>query len=656
MGNPVRKFVFISLVILAAVPAGFAKSKEKEAPSWVTEVATRATPAYSGRVPAAVLLYEQKVTVDSLGMMDVITRRAVKILTHEGKGEAEVTEGYEKGGRQVKDLHAWLVAPTGYVKTFDKGSVEDLGVYSDDLYNDFRVRRLKAVNAELGSVFVYESEVQQKATEAQDRFEFQDNLPCVESRYTITAPAGWAISGKLLNHAPEQPIVDGNTYTWVLKDLPFREREELAPRLYGTAPLLAVDFHPPTGVNDPPSFKSWNDVSQWHTTIAEPQADINPEMEAKVRELTSGLSEYDQIRAIGHFVQKFRYIEIAMDLSHYGGVRPHLATQVFAKQYGDCKDKANLMRALLKSAGIPSYLVAIYSGDRTFVKKEWASPSQFNHMIIAVKVKDETKAPTVIDSPVGRVLLFDPTDEKTPLGDLPFYEQGSYALLCAGGRGDLMRMPVIAPEANLLSQTVNVSLDGQGGITASLAFESTGQAARRERNLYEDGSPENYKSAMERYLSSYAKGAAVAKVDAKDSFDRNKFSANLNFASEHYAQLMQNRLLVFNPAITEPMAARFPIVKERLEPILLNGKIYRKHVAVKLPPGFTVDEMPSPFADKMPFAQFSVTYRQESGQLIMDEELRVENATVPAAEYGKVKKFFDNVFGADAQNVVLVKN
>jgi predicted enzyme related to lactoylglutathione lyase len=40
----------------------------------------------------------------------------------------------------------------------------------------------------------------------------------------------------------------------------------------------------------------------------------------------------------------------------------------------------------------------------------------------------------------------------------------------------------------------------------------------------------------------------------------------------------------------------------------------------------------------------------------MDEELRVETATLPAGEYARVKKFFDNVFGADAQNVVLVKN
>lgn len=650
-----RTFI-LAAVVLYAAPFAFSKPKEKPAPSWVTESATRATPVYSGRVPAAVLLNEQKVTIDPLGTMTTVTRRAVKILTHDGKQEAEVVVPYEKGD-EIRDLRAWLVAPGGYVKTFEKGDVQDLGMYSDDLYNDFRLRRIKAVNAELGSVFVYESEVQQKPTEAQDRFAFQDDLPSLESRYTITAPAGWAISGRVLNHAAVEPLVDGNTYTWLLKDLPFREREPFAPRLYGTGPLLAIDFQPPAGIADLPSLKSWSDVSDWHTRIAAPQAEVNAEMEAKVRELTQGLSsEYDKIRAIAHFVQKFRYIEIKMDLSHNGGVRPHLAAQVFAKQYGDCKDKANLMRALLKSAGIPSYLVAIYSGDRTFVKKEWASPSQFNHMIIAVQVSEATKAATVIDSPVGRLLIFDPTDEKTPLGDLPFYEQGSYALLCAGPKGDLVRMPVISPEANVLAQTIKVSLGDNGGLTGSVAVETAGQAARRERGLYESGSPDEYKSSLERYLSMSVKGASVTNVTARDAYDQNKFSTELNFASEHYGQLMQNRMLVFNPAVTEPSVNRFPVVKERLEPILLNGKVYRKHVAIKLPAGFTVDEMPTPFSDKSAFAQFSVSYRQNAGELIMDEELRVETATVPASDYAQVKKFFDNLFGADAQNVVLVKN
>jgi hypothetical protein len=648
--------VLLGAIALACAPA-FAKTKEKDAPSWVTEVASREVPTYPAKVPAVVLLYEQKATVDPQGVVHWLTRRAVKILSFEGKGDAEVVEGYEKGGRQVKELRAWLVAPDGFVKPFEKGSVEDIGSYSEDLYNDFRLRRIRVSNPEIGSVFVSESETQEKVTEAQDRFAFQDNLPSLESRYTITAPAGWTVAGRIQNYEAVKPVIDGNSYTWTLKALSFREREQFAPYLFSTVPMLAVDFKPPAGVSDPPSFSAWSDVSQWHSLITDSRADISPEMERRVHELTAGLnSEYDKIAALGRFVQSFRYVEISMDLSHNGGVRPHPASEVFTKQYGDCKDKANLLKAMLKAAGIDSYVVVIFSGDRTRVKKDWPSPSQFNHAILAVKITQPSSANTVIDSPLGRLLLFDPTDELTPIGDLPVYEQGSYALLCAGKQGDLVQMPVIKPEKNVLVQNIEASIDANGSLSATFKSEATGQVARRERALYRSGSPERYKSAMEQYLVYYAKGAAVTKVDVVDSFEKEQFASSLVFDSRRYGQLMQNRLLVINPAIVEPAAVHFPSLKERAEPIILNGKVYRKHVTLNLPPGFTVDELPNPFAAESSFAKFKISYRQEASRLFVDEELQTETVTLPASSYVEVKKFFDTAFGADGQSAVLIKN
>ncbi len=651
-----RKIFTAAAAFLLLVPFVWSKPKEKPAPSWVSEVATRATPTYPGKVPAVVLLNEQKVQVDPDGMMTTVARRAVKILNHDGKREAEVLEYYEKGGRQVKDLRAWLVVPNGYVRTFEKESVEDLGAYNEDLYNDIRLRRIRVANPELGSVFVYESQVSQKATEAQDRFLFQDNLPALESRYSLTLPPGWHAKGRMLNGDPVQASVDGNTSTWVLKQLPYREREMFAPRL-GTAPALAVDFETPAAVANPPAFKNWSDVSRWHTRIAASQSDSSPEMQAKVRELTGGYAgEIERIRAVGHFVQRFRYIEIAMDLSNSGGVRPHLATQVFSRQYGDCKDKANLMRAMLKIAGIDSYLVALYSGDRTYVNKEWASPSQFNHMIIAVQLRSGPNLPAATDSPVGPILLFDPTDDKTPVGDLPYYEQGSYALLCAGDKGALLELPVVKPELNVLSEEFKGALDAQGSLTATLASYSEGQSARHDRGLLGSGSPEQYKSTVERRLSRYGNGVSITAVKPQDSYEQNRFSLELGFAASHYAQLMRDRMLVINLAVVEPPALRLPSVGERVGAIVLNGKVYKKHVQIQVPSGFGVDEMPSPFAIESPFARFKVAYRQENGNLVLDEELRIETVTLPASDYAAVKKFFDSVIGADSQNAVLVRN
>ena len=112
-------------------------------------------------------------------------------------------------------------------------------------------------------------------------------------------------------------------------------------------------------------------------------------------------------------MQNLQYISIDIGVGRGNGYRPHAASQVLAKAYGDCKDKANLMRAMLKSINITAYPVAIYLGDADHVREEWASPYQFNHCIIAIKVGDEVIAPTIItDAKLGRLLIFDATGFK----------------------------------------------------------------------------------------------------------------------------------------------------------------------------------------------------------------------------------------------------
>src|ERR1700722_13608920 len=110
------------LAVLSLSPAlwGFAS---KEVPSWVEEVSTRQLPAYPGKVPAAVLLYYQHVTMDQSGIMTVVQRHAIKILNQQGKKHAMVMVHYWKNRRDVKDLRAWIIAPSGFAKTFDKNSV-----------------------------------------------------------------------------------------------------------------------------------------------------------------------------------------------------------------------------------------------------------------------------------------------------------------------------------------------------------------------------------------------------------------------------------------------------------------------------------------------------------------------------------------------------
>jgi hypothetical protein len=315
------------------------------------------------------------------------------------------------------------------------------------------------------------------------------------------------------------------------------------------------------------------------------------------------------------------------------------------------------MRALLKAAGVESYLVAIYSRDKTYVHQEWPSLSQFNHMILAIRVMRETGGRAMADAaPLGRVLLFDPTSETTPLGDLPWREQGSFALVMAGDKGNILKMPSTAPEANSTDVTVSAELTSVGGLSASCALVLQGQAAAQARaqKFYQDA--DAYRRDVIAFFSGRASGLTLSKLDSSDRFHDNDFQLNLVAEAPAYGQLMQKRLLVFNPSVLDPDRWNFPVDDKRAEPIVLRAQIYRKHVRIKLPAGFTVDELPQAMKEESEWGAFSVRFEQTGSELTMDEELKTEGMMLPAHRYGEVKKFFDEFNAADQQQAVLVKN
>lgn len=265
-------------------------------------------------------------------------------------------------------------------------------------------------------------------------------------------------------------------------------------------------------------------------------------MAAKVRELTIAASnDFERIQAIGRYVQNIKYVAIEMNLARGGGYQPHLSTDVFAKQYGDCKDKANLMRALLRLEGINSYLVSIYSGDRDRVRPEWPSPQQFNHAIIAIHVKEDVSTPSVLVHPLlGRLLFFDPTDTSTALGGLPDHERGSFALVIAGKQGGIVRTPAAPPETNRTDVVIRATLGEDGALEAELQNQARGQSAANIRRIYASVQPADFQKQIESWLSESANEVNISQLEAKDAFDAGQFSLDLAFKAPSYAQTMQN--------------------------------------------------------------------------------------------------------------------
>ncbi|HKC88834.1 MAG TPA: transglutaminase domain-containing protein, partial [Blastocatellia bacterium] len=350
------------------------------------------------------------------------------------------------------------------------------------------------------------------------------------------------------------------------------------------------------------------------------------------------------------------YISIQIDVGRGGGYRPHNAVDVFNKNYGDCKDKANLMRAMLKSLGVESYPVVIYSGDPNSVEPEWPSPQQFNHCIIAVKVSDETQASTIVKHPsLGRLLIFDPTDDDTPIGDLPDYEQGSYALIVAGDAGELMKMPVTPPEANRLDRAVEAELGADGTLTAKVSERSFGQAAVGERRLFKRAERPQYVKYIERWITQTAPSANVLKSEPNDDARAGKFALDVEFKSPNYAQLMRGKLMVFKPAIVSRRSSVLLTEAKRKNPVVLDSEAYDETVRIKLPEGFDVDEMPDALEVNQPFGNYAAKCEVKEGHLIFRRSLALRAGTIPVENYPQVRSFFERIRSVEQTPVVLVR-
>src|SRR5262249_17156706 len=287
---------------------------------------------------------------------------------------------------KVKDMKGWLVRPSEQVKKYGKDEILDRVAALNDVFNEVRIKAINASSeAETDAVFAYEAVSEDRSVFTQFDWDFQNDLPVLLSRFSITLPAGWRAEGVTFNHQKVEPVVNGSTYTWELQNLSFIEDEPARPPASTLAPRLAVSYFPAAGKNTlGKSFSSWAEVSRWLFELSDAQAITVDPLAAKARELTANAkTEFEKIQALGRYAQGVNYAEIQTGVGRGGVYSPHSSIDVFNKSYGDCKNKANLLRAMLKAVGITSYLVSIYSGDPTYVREEWPSPQQFNHCIIA---------------------------------------------------------------------------------------------------------------------------------------------------------------------------------------------------------------------------------------------------------------------------------
>jgi tetratricopeptide (TPR) repeat protein len=335
------------------------------------------------------------------------------------------------------------------------------------------------------------------------RMLFRGAYPVSELTFVLEAPARKKLHfhQRNLDLAPEVREDDAAgtiTYTWTLRDVEAEKPEPAMPPPSETAPAVEVS-----------TFASWDAFASWYWNLIRRQYEVSPAIATKVAELTSGkTTEEEKIRAIYDFVTG----EIRYNAWEFGvhGFKPYNAEAIFARRFGDCKDKANLICTMLGAAGIRARPVIIEAaGARGEEDLTIPMVNHFNHAIAWVEPSGGRP---------GRFL--DGTAEHHAVDEVPSMDQGAKVLVVREDGGTIERVPWNRPEELGIEQEIVVAVDADRGASIEDRVRVRGDFAAEVRSYFEV--PGQRRTELERIYGARFAGATVKSEEFSDLADRSK--------------------------------------------------------------------------------------------------------------------------------------
>jgi hypothetical protein len=345
-------------------------------------------------------------------------------------------------------------------------------------------------------------------------------------------------------------------------------------------------------------METWGDIGAWYADLARGRRDPSPQLKQKVAELTADAPTLlAKMQALAAFVQDdIRYVAIELGI---GGFQPHTAADVLRHEYGDCKDKATLLGAMLDQIGVQSYPVIINASRGVVSDATPPTPYRFNHAIIAVALPADFDDPileSVVQHPkLGKLLYFDPTNPITPFGTLSGSLQGNYGLLVTPDGGELARLPVMLPHANGISRTATLALDETGTLRGDVREVRLGDRAAEQRYAVRTAKTQTDRiKPIENLLSASLSSYEITKASVVNlSASSRAFEWRYSLEADHYARSVGDMLLI-RPRVIGIKASAILETKEPREPTIEFDEPERDvdEVEIALPLGYQVDTLP----------------------------------------------------------------
>jgi tetratricopeptide (TPR) repeat protein/transglutaminase-like putative cysteine protease len=385
------------------------------------------------------------------------------------------------------------------------------------------------------------------------------------------------------------------------------------------------------------TFKSWEEVGQWYASIQRDRIKPDDKIRAKVVEQAQGLNgDLEKVEALYNFVSKnFRYVSLSFGQGRY---QPHAATEVFANQYGDCKDKHTLLASMLAATGIQASPALINSERK--LDPDVPSPAQFDHVITAIQLGKET-------------LWVDTTPEVAPFRLLsPTLRKKQALLIPENAPARLETTPADPPFLNKVTVEIEGKVNDLGELSGRSHSTLRGDPELFMRTMFRSTPKADWKRLGVYLTYDSGWGTEVTDVRPGDPGATEKpFEVEYDFTRAGFLDWSSKKVMLSLPLPSISLPYPNPDKREDSKPIELGSPFeitYR--LKLSLPARYRI-RAPVPVTVTRDYAEYRSSYKLEGTTLVAERSLRVGQGEIPAARMQDYVAFLTSAQADGSQKV-----
>jgi Tfp pilus assembly protein PilF len=467
------------------------------------------------------------------------------------------------------------------------------------------------------------------------------------ARYVLIAPKGRRFyvhtKGMPAAVAAVKPTIDeaAGTQTYVF------EHEGMAPLESEPNQPWWKELLPQVQVS---TFQDWDSFAAWYWNLVKGQHEADDAIRAKVRELCEGATTPEErIRRVYHYVVS----EIRYNASwEFGihGFKPYNATQIYARKFGDCKDKATLINTMLREVGIESYPVLIFGEDARGVE-DISLPlmGHFNHCI------------SWVDFGQGGLFL-DGTAEHHAFPNLPSMDYGAKVVVVSPQGGSVKEIPYRGPEQNAIREEHRVRLteDGKGELTSVIEGTGSFDSVLRGWLLTEGRRKEVLEPAIGRaYTGAHVKAVRTSDVRDLETPLRVEIDVEvpkiLGQATGNSLELLEVRSWLFDRMVLggRSISGLAADAQRERDVVLGVPAGVEETVTYELPAGHSVQSVPQPVELESAFGVYKRVYSLEAGVLRVKRVLQLSSDRISVEQYEQFRAWVGQIERAEGERPML---